>query len=73
MHHKHYRTEAERLASEKKEAEAFKRNDFVNFEKMNQTAATALKFDVSKCLSTERTYPACVSSVKAPVELESHL
>ena len=31
------------------------------------------KFDVSKCLSADRTFPACKSSVKAPVELESHL
>ena len=31
------------------------------------------KFNVAKCLSSDRTFPACVSPVKAPVQMVTHL
>ena len=71
MNHKHYRSEQERLDAEKREVEDFKIKTQVNFEAMLK--GYPKKFNVSKCLSSDRTFPSCVSPVKAPVEMVTHL
>ena len=71
MHQEHFRTERERQVAEMAGQEALRKETFVDFENLLKNYPT--KFDVSKCLSADRTFPACKSSIKAPVELESHL
>ena len=71
MHQKHYKTEKERLEAEEKEMSAAKKANLVDFESLLKNYPK--KFDVSKCQSTERTFPSCTSPVKAPVEMMTHL
>ena len=71
MHQTHFRTERERLAAEKASYDAHRQKNIVDFESLLKNYPT--KFDVAKCLSTERTFPACPSPIKAPVELETHM
>ena len=67
MHQKYYRTERERLEAEKKEDEARERSQTVDFEKILKDYPK--RFEVARALLTERTFPACKSTVKAPVEM----
>ena len=64
---RYYRTEKERLEAEKAQKESIKSG--LNFEEIMQNYPS--KFNVADCMSHERTYPACKSSVKVPIELES--
>ena len=66
-HERYYRMESERLAAEREAQEAVYR-DQINFESL---ADYPSKFKVAHCLTNERTFPACKSSVKAPTQLES--
>ena len=59
------------MTAQDAEEEAHRKDNVVDFENLLKHYPT--KFDVSKCLSADRTFPACKSSIKAPVELESHL
>ena len=71
MHQKHFKTEKERIEAEEKEMSAAKKANLVDFESLLKNYPK--KFDVSKCQSTERTFPSCTSPVKAPVEMMTHL
>ena len=67
-HERYYRMESERLAAEQEEHEAVYR-DQINFEATLSSYPS--KFKVAHCLTNERTFPSCKSSIKAPTQLES--
>lgn len=71
MHTKYYRTERERLDAEQAEFEAGLKNR-VDFEKMLRHFPK--KFNVAKCLSNERTFPANVTTkIKASLTFSGRI
>lgn len=70
MNQEHFRTEQDRLDAYERER-TFSQQPRLDYEKALVNHPTRLNY--STVLSQDRTFPACVSSVKAPVEMESHL